>query len=369
MTCVDGDCVRVGQIEKNSSQCKPDCAIRYEITDHWSGLESVIELIVYLYDKFTEAPTPGDALFVPPEIDIDVDVYVPNDDRISGVYLDCSEPLGQFCNYMDLLKPDKNRFKLTRVGMGHYRNLKPIRHCSNPLVDLVAWAIDKLCGGCLNANLPTDLPSISASISVIYEDGTILTESIGKLPTWYDAIWRVVEKDDYSVFVGQSPIDLAIVDDGGRKVGAIYENGVFVGEINEISGSFYTGRNSSPEIILLPFSPGEYKVYVNGTESGAYDLTTISIKDGKVDSETDSKQISEKETHTYIKEISRTGKVGKPGDISSNYILLFAAIVMILLLTYIGRNRYRGITQQREHGLKKSMKKFIWRMKNLPLKN
>jgi hypothetical protein len=343
-TCVDGECVKDYIIQENRGSCGPDCVgIAYELTDHWSGLKSIVTLIKYLYNKFTEPLTPEDALFIPPEIDFDIDVYISDESGISGVYLECSEPLGQYCDYMDLLKPDKNRFELTRVEKGHYRNLKPIRHCCNPLVDLVEWAIDKLCGGCFNAELPINPPSITASIAIVYEDGTILTQELDNkdtpLPTWYDAVWEAIGNYNYTIFIAESPIDLTVTDNKGRKIGSVYENGVFVKEINGIPNSFYSGKDSSPEIVLLPFSPGEYEIHVNGTETGNYNLKTVSVKDGKIDSKMNSKEISKGETHTYIKSINEIGNIEDQKNMNSFYssliMSLFFIIAFICIFLYL----------------------------------
>jgi pimeloyl-ACP methyl ester carboxylesterase len=67
-----------------------------------------------------------------------------------------------------------------------------------------------------------------------------------------------------------SPADLFVVDPEGKKIGK--ENGQ---AINQIPDAFYTGFNTDTEYITI-LNPlgGEYKIFTEGTASGAYTVET-----------------------------------------------------------------------------------------------
>jgi pimeloyl-ACP methyl ester carboxylesterase len=86
----------------------------------------------------------------------------------------------------------------------------------------------------------------------------------------------------YLMFSLFSPVDMTVTSPDGKKIGYISE-----GEINEISGSFYSGNSTENEFIVIP-SPldGEYKIEAVGTGDGEYTVAVSSISgDNVVDTE------------------------------------------------------------------------------------
>jgi len=72
-----------------------------------------------------------------------------------------------------------------------------------------------------------------------------------------------------------SPADISVIDPEGREIGAIYENGTLIKEIEEIPGTaIYTGSSSEPQYIIFanPLE-GTYKLKVHGTGNGTFNLT------------------------------------------------------------------------------------------------
>jgi len=79
-----------------------------------------------------------------------------------------------------------------------------------------------------------------------------------------------------------SPADLLVLAPDGKKIGYTY-----TGEINEISGAFYSGNDTENEFIVIP-NPldGEYRVETTGTGDGEYTVAVSSISgDSVVDTE------------------------------------------------------------------------------------
>ncbi len=74
-----------------------------------------------------------------------------------------------------------------------------------------------------------------------------------------------------------SPIDILVISPDGKKMGKNFETG---GEYNEIPGAFYSGFQTDEEYITIP-NPidGEYKIELQGTGSGKYEVLTSYISD------------------------------------------------------------------------------------------
>lgn len=243
----------------------------------------------------------------PDEISITIDVIIPDDAHVDKVVLKTSEPLKQGCG--DLQKPDEDTFTLHKVGSGLYRNER-IYSCDTPFIEVMEYIIDKLCGGCLGVNHMK--PEINGEVWVYFNDTTqpLRKKLKEPLPTIYDAYDSLVDKirsNDMQIFIGGSSIDLTVVDSSGRKIGASYsESGVFLGEANEITDGIYSGRDVSPEIIVVP-QCGQYKVYVNGTGTGDYSLKVVAVKNNETYLKTISSYITEGKTHVYTVTSSSEG--------------------------------------------------------------
>jgi hypothetical protein len=85
---------------------------------------------------------------------------------------------------------------------------------------------------------------------------------------------------------GHSPVTLLVTDTNGHKVGfipAVTPTPPAAGQpkidqpstiVSEIFGASYSGMNSSPQVILIPFpKPGDYTVLATGTGSGPFTVT------------------------------------------------------------------------------------------------
>ena len=77
--------------------------------------------------------------------------------------------------------------------------------------------------------------------------------------------------------------DMLVTDPEDKRTGALYENGEFIGIVNEINKSIYTGRETEPEFVVI-FDPieGIYKIDMYGNETGTYNLSIISVDNGSV---------------------------------------------------------------------------------------
>lgn len=91
-----------------------------------------------------------------------------------------------------------------------------------------------------------------------------------KLETIYD----ILKSKPYVVVTVASPVDILVTDPLGRKIGALYRDGILINETNELSEkALYSGSGSEPEFIFIqePVN-GEYYIEIRGTDNGTYDL-------------------------------------------------------------------------------------------------
>lgn len=82
------------------------------------------------------------------------------------------------------------------------------------------------------------------------------------------------------VFKVFSPVDLLLEDEFGRKTG--YDS-ITHETLNEIPGTFYSGKDSEPEAIVVTDLKGKLKLYVVGNDDGQYTLeeTDVFVDDPK----------------------------------------------------------------------------------------
>lgn len=77
-----------------------------------------------------------------------------------------------------------------------------------------------------------------------------------------------------------SPADIVIVAPDGRRVGKNFSTGQ---EINEIPGAFYSGFGTDDEYITIPDpQDGEYKIEVEGTGNGKYEIVVSNLSEEKI---------------------------------------------------------------------------------------
>jgi hypothetical protein len=78
-----------------------------------------------------------------------------------------------------------------------------------------------------------------------------------------------------------SPVDMLVTDSNGHRVGSVYQNGAYVGDVDEISGALYSGHGTHPQLIYLPSTSGDYSLALVGTGNGNYTLRSIIASAGK----------------------------------------------------------------------------------------
>jgi len=107
---------------------------------------------------------------------------------------------------------------------------------------------------------------------------------------------------DVLVLESACPVDILVTDSEGKRTGALYENGKFIGIANEIEKSVYTGPLTEPEFVAI-FDPKdrEYRIEVFGNGTGLYNFSIIRAENGSVFYEKNYTNIpiTQGETHTY----------------------------------------------------------------------
>lgn len=110
-----------------------------------------------------------------------------------------------------------------------------------------------------------------------------------RLPTARDAVWESFFPNlPPGIGIGggyvASPVGLLIIDPEGRMIGAYYENGTLVGEVNDFGeNGTYTGAGSHPQVIIfISRVDGEYKFILHGTGNGSYNFSAFYFGPGKV---------------------------------------------------------------------------------------
>ena len=106
------------------------------------------------------------------------------------------------------------------------------------------------------------------------EAGQVLPELV---PT-YEGALSAWTSGGGTLLLGHSPVDLLVENPQGRRVGALYESGFFIGEINEIPDAFYGGQGLDLQFIYIPDSFGDYIVEVIGRGTGDYILDVLTFK-------------------------------------------------------------------------------------------
>jgi len=120
----------------------------------------------------------------------------------------------------------------------------------------------------------------------VLKDGTRLaptyfTPSVyprSRLETFAEGMRREPETvkkalDGFTSTVGCSSFDLLVTTSVGR-VGSLYQNGVLVGEVDEIPGAFYSGHGTHPQLIIIPRTD-TYTITVNAFASGTLNLYAV----------------------------------------------------------------------------------------------
>jgi PKD repeat protein len=143
-----------------------------------------------------------------------------------------------------------------------------------PTGEAISTALDGL--GVLDVAQPPPDLQLSMEVRVGYQNGGCHYGPY-RLPTLYSGIQdrahEIVDwfnKNKPWLLSLHSNADIMAIDSNGRRVGALYENGVFEREVNEIPGSMYSGHGTTPQTMMLP--AGSYQVELHGTGNGEYSL-------------------------------------------------------------------------------------------------
>jgi len=130
-----------------------------------------------------------------------------------------------------------------------------------------------------------------------------------------------------TMFITACPVDMLVIDPEGKRTGSLYENGEFVGIVNEIERSAYTGRGTEPEFVVI-FDPieGEYRIQIYGNETGSYNFSVISMDNGSVfyGKNYTNILIGQGEVHIYYEPITDT----EPPEAVIDYDLLSEELVV-----------------------------------------
>lgn len=211
-------------------------------------------------------------------IDVNIDVYVGNDELVDYVYL-----------WISNVEP--NVYYLEKKETGHYAiedldfSAQGLRwEDPAPAAYVICQLLFKKYSGLSLPPFPgfkePSIPDVRLDEIVIVDtDGIEHSTAISdRLPTYEDAVQKMLptwRENGGEIYAAACPVDLLVIDPNGNKVGALYEDATFIAEINEIDGAFYFGRNLSLEIISVPFATGDYDIQVQGTGTGEYNLTIL----------------------------------------------------------------------------------------------
>jgi hypothetical protein len=202
-----------------------------------------------------------------------ITAWISNDDSIHSVNSNLSAPSGFL---------DSNVVPMTRIEEGEYSRTiaaHSLKMAELALDVLLPW----LQGAMLEFLIETqpeirwDYVTMNATWgdSYPYMVNEKLPTVLGGLPNRF--LGRA------TAFVSLCPVDMLVIDPEGRRTGSLYENGEFMGIVNEIEKSVYTGRGTEPEFVVI-FDPvdGEYVIRIYGNDTGLYNFSVISVDNGSV---------------------------------------------------------------------------------------
>jgi hypothetical protein len=200
--------------------------------------------------------------------------------------------------------------------------------------------------GILQAAQPPPDVELSIVVIVHYANGLDCPSSSYSLPTFargvrenWDPILSWFEAHIAWLLSLHSNADILAVDSSGHRVGAVYQNGAFLEDVNEVPGAAYSGHGSTPQILALP--PGDYTVTVQGNAPGQYSLMTSSASSNwNVRSNSGQTQVGSTDTYSLSGgSIASTG--GNEWSWSTVGLAAAATIVVVLLSSEIILRRRR----------------------------
>jgi hypothetical protein len=138
--------------------------------------------------------------------------------------------------------------------------------------------------------------------------------------------------------IGASPVSLLVVDSNGQRVGSVFQNGQLVNEVNEVSGAFYSGYQSEPQIVFLPGSSLPKSITVFARGSGAYTLLAAAYQSGTGSFQSVNKQIQSGEAISYSvavdfssnNAVQLTEQTGRGATSGFAYAFVISAIAIVV---------------------------------------
>lgn len=209
-------------------------------------------------------------------IDCIIDVYVANDDPIWLVEIKLSTG-----EVIALYKeaPGHYSMHLQRYTFSWDRYI----NCLSALAELLAKSLGNPTFRISDPDYPPEIAIAEIIITdkeinihhiTWSEAGQVLPE---RVPT-YEGALSAWTSGGGTLFLGHSPVDFLVENSQGRRVGALYESGFFIGEINEIPDAFYGGQGLDLQFIYIPDSFGDCIVEVIGRGTGDYILDVLTFE-------------------------------------------------------------------------------------------
>jgi|GEM_PF-3135963 len=207
-------------------------------------------------------------------VDVMLTAWISSDDVAESVRSNFSAEAG-------ILVPET--VPMERTGEGEYSSSYGVVSVLEIVQYLVGFLVSYLTSG-------TEITSPGFQPEVTWEYVTVNSTwgdsypyAVGeKLPSVLDSLPSKFT-GRATMFMAACPVDILVIDPEGRRTGSLYENGEFVGLVNEINKSAYTGRETEPEFVVV-FDPmeGKYEIRIYGNGTGYYNFSIISVDNGSV---------------------------------------------------------------------------------------
>jgi hypothetical protein len=300
-TCSDGQywdgsqCVCPSGQEWNGQQCVTPSSVSWQREVKNLYEQPLPKLIHWIIEKLKEKDVQP---FSPQYVNAQIDITLSTGQGVDYVKIVTDQ---EFCGVIPggSTQSQKKEGFAGKMSDTHYRAIVTCLYMStDDYIDLALYVMSKLGVPDEVARLILEVVRISTSgrsarappavhadvevsvAGVLYEQ----PEREPPLPAISDVAEKPAQSGSSStagsILVGASPIAIMIADPIGRRVGALCENGQFTGEVNEISGAYYSGYDSEPQMILVPGSSSPTSVIVCGKDTGEYTLVAATYESG-----------------------------------------------------------------------------------------
>ncbi len=226
----------------------------------------------------------------------------------------------------------------THEGIVHWTD------AMNPLLDVkvMNWNDDGKQSIYIDPSAYNNLPEQEREVPII----SIIFPSDGEISWLAPPLVKVnqVKHSDTLKVVGESPINIQIIDPQGRRIGYDKVSG---SSLMEVPGGVYSGPGSEPQLITIqnPFE-GKYRVTVYGKSEGAYKITTeLLVSEGETMSISKYEgTISQGETHDLVTGLVSTNQVKpihvlQPWYLENWYTIPASVIVLVLSIVFLIKQR------------------------------